>query len=173
MKQLRMCAKCTTPETPGVPRRRRGYLEGLQHRGNCRAAARHLYASCPRRRHGSPPKKGFFWVFEHVRRPWSQGPRLVPGSSQARKISRMARARHHANTWRPPRRRRRRSAAPRCCPRHSGTVPGILVPSQAFWHPCFRSLAVCRASRAPGSDPEQSGSVLDGVVEHPGHVSLC
>lgn len=178
MKQLRMCAKRTTPETPGVPRRRRSYLEGLQHRGNCRAAARHLYASCPRCRHGSPPKKGFFWVFEHVRKPWSQGPRLVPGSSQAR--PRVVPGSQYFREWRAPDTMRTLGdlpdAAAAAAPR-PGAVPGILAPSQAFWyrprHSCFRSLAVCRASRAPGRDPEQSGSVLDGVVEHPGHVSLC
>ena len=135
MKQLRMCAKRTTPETPGVPRRRRSYLEGLQHRGNCRAAARHLYASCPRCRHGSPPKKGFFWVFEHVRKPWSQGPRLVPGSSQAR--PRVVPGSQYFREWRAPDTMRTLGdlpdAAAAAAPR-PGAVPGILAPSQAFWY---------------------------------------
>ena len=154
---------CATRTTPGVTHRRRSYLEDLQNRGTCRAAAGHLHASCLRRQYvSSPPTSGFFLTCQHVWGPTSQGPR-VPGSQGHRgtilprscreSVANGARP-SPCDTWRPPRpRTRQRDTPPPPQRRAEGGAPGILAPCLS--HPGTLSLASWQR-------PEQSGSVPGG-----------
>ena len=165
---------CATRTTPGVTHRRRSYLEDLQNRGTCRAAAGHLHASCLRRQYvSSPPTSGFFLTCQHVWGPTSQGPR-VPGSQGHRgtilprscreSVANGARP-SPCDTWRPPRPRpRQRDTPPPPQRRAEGGAPGILAPCLSHPGSVPSNLAVSLAVPRGASEASRHPVAWPGCV---------